>query len=267
MKKLILGLDGMDFRYATEFGLNNVLQLDFSTIKVPISKKYNQPLSPEVWGSFLCAEHIVFSFEGPKHFEVSKFLAKLKKLFPFISFGLGRKVCGQITGFPKIDRKTWIDLPNVKEINAPFYSYSNEVFSASRRFSSHKDLDVYRKDVGEIFVKDSKKILDELSVEVEKGSSDVVFAYTHFPDLFNHVWFTEELSKLEKLYKKIDAFTGSILRLLQDTDTHVIIVSDHGFDFEKGHHSNLGFISSNKFMNFPKNIVGLGKMIENFARN
>jgi hypothetical protein len=45
----------------------------------------------------------------------------------------------------------------------------------------------------------------------------------------------------------------------------VTIVSDHGFDLSKGDHSDFGFVSSNRFMNFPRDIMGLGALMYAYA--
>jgi len=134
MKKLILGLDGMDFDIAVDLNLQNVLQVQFGRIEVPISEILGRPSSPEVWASFLCGERVKKVFAGRKRIWLLKYLVKLKRMFPFISLGLGKKASGQIVGFPELDRETWVDLPNVKEVNSPYYSYANEVFEYAKQF-------------------------------------------------------------------------------------------------------------------------------------
>lgn len=262
MKKLILGLDGMDFDIAVDLNLKNILQIQFGRIEVPINDVLGQPTSPEVWGSFLCGQYVKKMFTGRKREWLLKYLIKLKRMFPFISMGIGKKACGKIVGFPKLGKKTWVDLPNVKEVNSPYYSYTNEVFEYTKQFGEDKDLDAYKKNILDLYERDSKKILSEVNLEVAHPECDILFAYLHFPDLFNHIWF-QELDTLYLYHRKMDAFVKEILDLVGDT--HVIIVSDHGFDLSKGHHSDFGFISSNKFMNFPKDIMGLGKLMYEYA--
>ncbi len=262
MKKLILGLDGMDFDIALDLNLTNILQIQFGRIEVPINEVLGQPTSPEVWASFLCGEHVKKMFKGRKRERLMKYLVKLKRMFPFISMGIGRKICGQIVSFPTLDRKTWVDLPNVKEFNSPYYSYTNEVFEYTQQFGKDKDLDAYKKNILDLYERDSKRIISEVNLEVTHPSCDILFCYLHFPDMFNHLWF-QEVDALYSHYRKMDAFVKGILDSVGDT--HVIIVSDHGFDMSKGDHSDFGFISSNKFMNFPKDIMGLGKLMYEYA--
>jgi hypothetical protein len=262
MKKLILGLDGMDFDIAVDLNLSNILQIQFERIQVPISKILGVPSSPEVWASFLCAEWVEMRFKGRKRHRILKYIVKLKKALPFISLGLSAKISGKAEGFSELRRKTWVDLPNVKEVNVPYYSYKNEVFKYTHQFADDKDLDAYKKKVLDLYERDSKKIILEVNLEVTHPECDILFAYLHFPDMFSHLWF-QDLDTLYSHYQKMDNFVNQVLASVGDT--HVIIVSDHGFDISKGEHSDFGFISSNKFMNFPKDIIGLGKLMYDYA--
>jgi hypothetical protein len=262
MKKLILGLDGMEFDVAVDLNLKNILQVQFGRIIVPINEAMGLPISPEVWGSFFCGEHVKLMFEGQKRSWLLKYLIKLKKMFPFISFGLAKKTTGKIVGFPKLNKETWIDLPNVKEVNAPYYSYGNEAFQYTHQFSKDKNLDAYQKNVLNLYRMKTKKILSEVNKEMLHPTVDILFAYLHFPDMFNHLWF-QDVDTLYSHYQKMDSFVKQVLDLVGDI--HVIIMSDHGFDFKTNDHSDFGFISSNKFMNFPKDIMGLGKLMYEYA--
>lgn len=252
----------MDFDIAVDLNLSNILQTQFERIQVPISKILGMPSSPEVWASFLCAERVEMRFKGRKRHGILKYIVKLKKALPFISFGLGAKISGKAKGFPELERKTWVDLPNVKEVNVPYFSYKNEIFEYTQQFAEDKDLDAYKKKVLALYERDTKRIMLEVNSEVAHPECDILFAYLHFPDMFNHLWF-QDLDALYSHYQKMDDFVKEVLDLVEDT--HVIIISDHGFDISKGDHSDFGFISSNKFMNFPKDIMGLGKLMYEYA--
>lgn len=262
MKKLILGLDGMDFDIALDLNLKNILQVQFGRIAVPISKILDQPTSPEVWASFLCGEHVKMIFTGRKRIRLLKYLVKLKRVFPFISIGLGKKTTGRVVSFPKLNKETWVDLPNVEEVNSPYYSYTNEIFKYSKQFREDKNLDDFKDNILDVYERDTERIISEVKSEIKDPTCDILFAYLHFPDMFNHLWF-QDLDTLYSHYQKMDDFVKQVLDLVGDT--HVIIVSDHGLDFSKGEHSDFGFISSNKFMNFPKDIMGLGKLMYEYA--
>lgn len=263
MKLYILGLDGLDFDSTLGLGTRNLLQEQFGKMKVPISRSIGCPSSPEVWASFLCGEHIKKGFEGRRNMWALNLLQYLKRRLPFISFGIGQKVCGRTEGFKKLGKKTWIDNPNVEEIGVPYYSYTNKTFQLMRDFEKDKDLTTYRRRLYCLFLEQTAEVISKTRTILKEGKNiDITFAYIHFPDLFHHVWFTDK-DELEKYYWEINEFAGRIKSILKNM--HVLIISDHGFDFTKNTHSNFGFISSNKKMTFPKTIIELGKQIEQLS--
>jgi hypothetical protein len=71
------------------------------------------------------------------------------------------------------------------------------------------------------------------------------------------------MDRLNKYYLEINAFVGHLKGILKKT--HLLIISDHGFDFTKNEHSDFGFISSNKKMMFPKSIIELGERIKKIS--
>lgn len=260
MKLYILGLDGLDYDITVELKLKNLLQKQFGKIEVPINENIKCPLSPEVWASFLCAEHIKMEFKRKRHGWTLKILEPLKRKLPFISLGIGMKMTGGVIGYGKLKRKTWVDNPNVKEIGAPYYSYTNEAFQYARDFQKNNDLAYYRRRLYWLFLKQTAEVVTKTK-ELLKASEnvDIIFAYIHYPDQLNHVWFTDK-DTLKKFYVETNEFVGHLKTILKDT--HLLIISDHGFDFTKNDHSDLGFISSNKKMKFPKSIIELGEQIK-----
>lgn len=257
MKMFILALDGMDYDLAVKLNLENILQEQYGRLEVPINKEVGCPTSPEVWASFLCAEHVEKVFVGKNW--IFKILIPLKKMFPFISLGLGKKVNGGLAGFPELGRKTWVDNFDVKEIGVPYYSYTDEAFGYTRDFSEDNNLELYRERLYNLFIKKSNEVLGE--VENSKNFN-IVFAYLHYPDLFNHAWFTKK-DKLEGFYFEIDEYVGKLKNVLGET--HLLIISDHGFDFIKNEHSQFGFVSSNIKMTLPKSIIGLGSHVKSLS--
>jgi hypothetical protein len=264
MKLFILALDGMDYDLAARLNLENTLQKQYGKLKVPINKNLGCPTSPEVWASFLCAENVKIEFMAKKRNWALKPLRFLKERLPFISLGIGRKVTGGgLMVFPELKRETWVDNPKVKEIGVPYYSYTNEAFEYSRQFGEDKNLELYRKRLYLLFLKKSRELLSEVKA-LDSDSFEVVFAYLHFPDLFNHSWFTNK-ERLMKYYSEIDEYVEVFKKELGNSQ--LLIISDHGFDFSKNEHSDLGFISSNFSTKFPKTIIELGKQIEDMLKN
>jgi len=72
---------------------------------------------------------------------------------------------------------------------------------------------------------------------------DLILAFMHFPDALHHIiW--EELREVRRLYEDLDVFVSALGE--KHEEELFIVVSDHGFDFEKGVHSSYGFYSSNR---------------------
>lgn len=263
MKMYVLALDGMDYDMAVDLNLKNVLQKQYGKLKVPIDKNMGCPMSPEVWASFLCAEHVKMEFKGKRNLWAFKLLKSLKRRLPFISLGLEKKITGRNQGFKRLNRKTWVDKPNVEEINVPYYSFTNEGFQVLKDFGENRDLKKYRRRVYWQFLKKTSEVVSKTEDVLKEGKNiDVVFGYIHYPDGFNHIWFTD-MDRLNKYYVEINEFVGHLKGILEET--HLLIISDHGFDFTKNVHSNFGFISSNKKMKFPKSIIELGKRIKKIS--
>ncbi len=250
----------MDCDLAVKLNLKNTLQLQFSEIAVPIHEKIGVPSSPQVWASFLCAKLMKKDFDRKNNF-VFSFIKKAKKLLPRVSLGLSHKAGGALC-FPELNTKSWVDLPNVKEFNAPYFSYDNIVMRITAEFAKTKNLEEYQKQLESAYQLKSKQALEQIKKEMNTPECDIFFTYLHFPDGFNHAWYHDQ-QKTEYYHKEIDNFVSKVLEVTEGI--HVIIISDHGFDFSKGVHSNFGFISSNRFMNFPKSIIEFGKLIYKYA--
>lgn len=263
MKLFILALDGLEYSMVKTLGIENFLQKKCGKMKVPLDKYSGIPMSPEVWGSFLCAEHVRLTFKRQRGRRFLNILNLLKRALPFVSLGLGMKVTKAVTEFPKLDRKTWVDKPNVEEINVPYYSYDNRDFLLGQEFSETKDLELYRKKMEALYYEEIENILERTRKIVKKEiSPDIVFAYSHFPDSFHHIWYSDK-GRIKEYYFEISDFVDRIKRIIGET--HILIISDHGFDFEKNAHSKFGFISSNKEMVLPESIIELGKRIRDFS--
>jgi hypothetical protein len=235
------------------------MQKKYGRLVVPINKALGHPTSPEVWGSFLCGEHISLGFEKIRFNSVFKILRQLKGLFPFISLGLGRKISGTLKDFPKLNKKTWVDKPNVEEIGVPYYSYTNEHFEAMKEFSEDKDLNKLRKKLDRFFQSNMFKVSSKTKEIVENNdSTDVVFAYIHFPDLYHHFWFSD-LERIREHYFELSKFFVKIKNIVGDT--HIFIISDHGFNLDTQEHGDFGFISSNREVELPTDIIEFGKRL------
>lgn len=272
-KIFILGLDGLEYDFVEKWNMVHLAQRDYSKITVPLSEKTGTPTSPEVWASFLTGKHVQMSFDA-----ISPPLAPLLNLLGFmrkyinLSLGLNRKIRENVpmkmwkhwhTGFPPLKQKTFLDLTNSKEINAPYYSYDDVAFTVMRNFGDGK-LSL-RQSIGilkALYGKSKNRILRETE---SFQDADVVFAYMHFPDILQHLLFVRP-SEIKKHYIDLDNYASVLKSRIKDS-TLFIIVSDHGFSFGTKLHSKHAFYSSNVILEpKPKRITDFFQIIKTISR-
>ena len=262
MKSFILGCDGLDYNLVEKWNLQNLKQEVYGKISVPINKQRGLPTSPEVWASFLTGKQVLgleldrIGLAG----KVLNIIISLRKKIN-LSLGIGKpfRRKARIRTFPKLKMSTFIDIPEVSEINAPFYSYDHTVLSAICQFGNNEiSMQQAINKILEIYGKRKEQILRETKKKLRK--SKVVFAYIHFPDVIQHFLFIKPLL-VKKHYVDLDNYVLNLKKILND-DIMFIIISDHGFDLEKGTHSIYGFFSSNNILNpMPERITDFYNII------
>lgn len=253
MDKLIfiLCIDALDYDLVEEIGLNNLKQLNYGKIVVPINKKIGLPISTEVWASFLTGRHISKSFENYSIY--INILLKISDFFNItIASGIGKKVKDFLKKlgfnapirFGSLNKKTFLDITNSMEINLPFYSFDNKTFDIGYLFGTGKlSLKQTIKEIDSIYEMRKIQIINEID---NIGNKDIIFAYVHSLDMLQHLLFLN-IKKIEQYYIDLDYYVSILKRKIKKSfgDVIFIIVSDHGFDFDKGTHSMNGFYSSN----------------------
>lgn len=242
-KIVILGLDALEYNLVEKWNLNGLRQGEYGKIKVPINKDIGHPISPEVWGSFLTGKHITgmeFERSGVRE-TIWKTLAFLHK-HTGLSFGLARRVRGA-SRFPELNQKTFLDLTNSLEINAPYYSFDHASMEIMHRFTIRtRSAEQIRKELYSLFKKRKKQFITAVRKQLQ--NVDLIFGYTHVLDDIQHFFYSRP-DQIEKFYRKLDEFV-SFIKTLLPYSTLFVIVSDHGFSLKEGTHSDYAFYSSNK---------------------
>ncbi len=263
----ILGIDALDYELVEKLNLNNLKQLEYSKIVVPINKKLGHPLSPEVWASFLTGKYIPKKFPEQPHF--TRFLFKLNSSLKIdFSKGVLKKLRLLIlkrflisNKFGNLNKKTFLDITQSMEINVPFYSFDNKTFDIGHLFGL-EELSLKKTVNGiKLIYEDRKKQIFSKIDNIR--NEDVVFAFMHTLDMLSHCAFLRG-SEIELHYLDLDNYVSLLKRKLEDSfgDVIFIIVSDHGFDFDKGTHSMMGFYSSNTHLiSNPEKITDFYKII------
>lgn len=240
MSVYVIGIDGLDYSLVKELDLKNLKQKEFGEVTVPIDEEVGHPVSPTVWATFLTGERSDKEFEFDS--KVRGFLTKLKKKFnvpdiPYITsrpplFG---KLFTKDRGFPSLERKTFLDEVESTVVNVPYYDYS---FVEDHPFFINPDM--VAKDFKEFFDKRMEEFKTGLK-KMEETSNPLSMIYFNL-DMIQHRFFMD-MEYIRDLYMEVDEILGNT-RL--NEEFLVMTISDHGFDFEEGTHSNYAFYSANK---------------------
>lgn len=240
----ILGLDGLEYNWVEQWTLNNLKQLQYGKLEVPIHP-HGIPFTPEVWASFLTGKTQRIDWE---YGTVGKHIRSIIQFFRRhlnVSLGLDNRFIKR--RYPKLDEQTFLDfVANSKTFNAPYYTYDFAIFSLlslwARRKISHEKL---IQKLYELYGKQKRQMVKFIH---DSQEFELLFAYLHFPDALNHtLW--KKSDEIKNHYRDLDTFFGQIKSLVNNGNTLFLIISDHGFDAETGTHSTYGFYSSSRVLN------------------
>jgi hypothetical protein len=252
----ILGIDALDYDLVIEYNLKKIKQSWCSRLTVPYLEG-KEPHSPQVWSSFLSGYDVgpqtmgqsykrEWLYEGMKAF---KKLFGLKK-----SYGIGRKISPMEVArtFLPINHNTLLDQKEVEYLNAPGYNFDNSSFKLCYKWASNQiEMEELRQSLRELLDTRLKTVIRE----IRNRNCKVFFAYIHALDSLQHI--SMKPSQVREDYLMINEVTGIISGNVKE----LIILSDHGYNFEKRLHSMQGFISSNTGET-PDNIIELRQFIE-----
>jgi len=262
---IIVGIDGLDYDLIVGWELKHLLQRDYGRITVPISDK-GIPLSPQVWGSFLKGEYLNnnFKFEVKhRNNTIYNILRAIRRVVP-LSLGLSKRIHKPIehSRFPELNFKTFIDFPGVREVNAPYYSFDYKSFEISFKYRQGiLSINDCIAGLEKILLNKQKLIIKEME---EDDKSKVIFFFIHALDVLQHFIFVKGPKFLRRYYAELDNFLYEVNKI---GDDRIIVVSDHGFDFETGTHSMTGFYSCNEVIKpKPKDITDFYGIVRDFLQ-
>ena len=244
-KFFLLGLDGLEYDFVEKWHLTHLQQSQYGKLKVPISKEFGIPTSPEVWASFLTGKNVKKEFGRTFRIQMMLKVAKFMRKHVKIGFGLGSLLRKRSPArFPSLKEKTFLDITRSKAINVPYYSFDHGTFDISHRFTTGKiSLEEAERELNLVYQNSKKRILNE----TETRDLDLIFAFMHFPDYPQHLLMMRP-QKIKILYHDLDNYVSTLKKRIPKSFTY-IIVSDHGFNPETKTHSKHGFYSSNITLN------------------
>jgi hypothetical protein len=246
MKYYILGLDGLEYNLVEKWNLRGLQQQVCNKIWVPIGPN-GIPESPQCWGTFLTGKVIERRPLARTWYKtvVKKAVAGTKRISRSVGLALAQLTKGwSHVQYPSLRGTTFLDWDGAKPVNAPYYDFDEQTLKVIERYyleewSADSLLDSYFQ-----LLRNRRK---QLAAEVSSAST-VVFAYTHVPDVVQHIAWSKT-SVLKRLYRELNELANDI-RLRLNSATPLIIVSDHGSDLE-GSHSEYGFFSSSHTLPHP----------------
>jgi predicted AlkP superfamily phosphohydrolase/phosphomutase len=272
MKCFILGLDAIEYDFVEAWNTRNLMQTEYGKIEVPLGED-GIPHSPQVWASFLTGNIENLDFKrGSGIYGIIYACRKFYKKYIDLPLGIIKRfrkrsleMRGPLTFDSKLPNPTFLDTINSKAINAPYVNHDNSCFILSHKFS-----------IGELSLEETLELLKSdyhehkqlILKEVESLTDvDVVFAFINHIDHFQHkAMYRQEI--VEEIYSDIDNYVGVLKEKLtiKYPNSYIIIVSDHGFDFNTGKHSKHAFYSTNIPLDpAPKKITDFYKIVTSLA--
>ena len=256
MKVLLLALDGLDLDTVKRLNCIQLLQNQYCLMDVPIDKVLKVPSSPTVWASFLAGKLVERHFGSKK----LRLLSKIRSHIP-LSLGIAKRMTKSPVSFAgKLECETLFDkIENSKAINVPYINNDGEHLKIPFMLSHEEvSLDEVIDAALDLLAKQSLAIEKDIQSSME---NDFVFAFLGFPDILEHLCFSSRMGIVRNMYFSLNSMVQNI-RGVVGNECHFFIMSDHGFNFEKGTHSLQGFFSSNKQLpSCPSSIYELHDLI------
>ncbi|OIO64093.1 hypothetical protein AUJ68_07205 [Candidatus Woesearchaeota archaeon CG1_02_57_44] len=253
MKTLVIGIDALDGRLVDRWRLAYLRLQERGPVTVPINKERKEPLSPEVWATFLAGKHVALEFMFQSDIPFATHLHRLghavgKVIRPrtglFLAAG---RAAGIRMRFPLLKERTFLDDCSSAWVNNPFRDFTQRHphhFSRVQKcVEGHIPYPVFLSSLQEDFSKDRRDIL----AAVRSTDADLLFCYLPYLDHLQHVFFKDE-QLLRQGYGEMDQFVRDCMAA---ADARLILViADHGM--QDGHHTSTGYYASSRALDIAK---------------
>ncbi|WP_297090421.1 alkaline phosphatase family protein [Thermococcus sp.] len=260
---IILGIDGLEYKFVKEWDLQHIKQTTYS--KTDLSD-FEVIVTPPIWAAMLTGRKIP-EIEEP-FVKREKMIAKesnISKVKPPWYVKLGAKILplpirkrlGDLMA-PNPFEKTYDYLLRTKKYRTMFdyfdKTWTNGIPSYGRNVSTPEvkaamaeavkgNLKPLVEYAMETYEQDRKALFEAL-----EGDYELIFWYTPFLDEISHFYIRKKL-KLMNIYFDVNKLVRDVSEKLDEGDV-LYIISDHGMepipgDPRGGDHSDHGFFSSN----------------------
>lgn len=244
MKKIcIIGIDGLEYDLVEKWNLKNLKQVEHGKSIVPLDEMTNDPLSPDVWATFLTGKVKEGGFESTSG--LIRALVSIRSKLPF-GFGLAnwlnRNFLHAPIVYPKLEHPSFLDKKNVEYYNAPYYDFN--ILKSNQDWQRMTENKMSSKDLIDKSWWEFQIHFLEAQRRFKRTDKPIFFCYFYFLDMIQHLVDSDHDS-VKNAYENVDCFVKLMKRIKPN---HLFLVlSDHGF--ENMDHSSHGFYSISKKLN------------------
>jgi len=267
LKLLIVGLDGLEPELVERWNLALFKQRSYGRHYVGILRTLSTPL---LWGTFLIGRNVEELGYDVKTMMIRKNLG----LFPLPLkplYWLRVKLLPRRLGLRRVLRKMGlvkeysacimprrlIDMTFLEKLKSMGYSVHAIEVPGYNETINEKYRNMVPRYISSPFIvklKTLMDILEELKDRVKEGLEavergfDIVFVYLPMPDVAHHFFSkgdAKSMRGLRRVYTRLEQLIEPLIRRAYGENYVVLIVSDHGFDFQTHDHSEYGFWSLN----------------------
>ncbi|MDD5022715.1 MAG: hypothetical protein PHU63_00945 [Candidatus ainarchaeum sp.] len=209
---IIIGIDGLEYNYVTEFQLKGLTQKVYG--KTDLSE-FEKPRTMVIWSSFMSG------------INQEKRIMSLKNMWGF-------KLNKEETFLSKIPKSIAIDVPGY---NQDLEQHEKERQAMKDFFDKKITVEEY----DNMVLAHHKKIKEKFFEELEKDN-ELVMGYFGAADVIGHLSFGMKI-KMKVIYKEME----EIVRKASEKADRLLVISDHGMEAvgRYGDHSTYGFWSLN----------------------
>jgi len=291
MKVFILALDGLSHELVNLWNLKYLKQEQHGFIPSIINRKHEEPLSPQVWGSFITGrvqdidDWQVYT-KPMSWIRWNTPIRRIRGSSWLIGKTFGRRILIPVLNLIKHQKKYVTNeilngvpifdiVSDSIAVNVPLYNLDSEWLFGCTRKILEGDTDAFQK-----HVTDNTGLMIQETFRRMPENWNLFMTWIPIADQMGHV-FVSRKRKMREVYGNLNMLAYNISSKLED-DCLMVIISDHGIkissDGISGCHSNNAFYSFNRkvdwkpkkitdFYDFIKSVVPSNQVLETLTHH